>query len=87
MAILKLIFEYYHSTGPRKQENQCKNFIHSPRRVSPSLQILCIVFKLYFMLVTVPNRKSYVQSVGIIAFLVQCRLYVYKVFCLYVLYF
>ena len=29
---------------------------------------------------------SYVQYVGITVFLVQCRLYVYKDICLYVLY-
>ena len=58
---------YYHSTRPRKQENNWKNLIYSSRTVSPSLQML-MVFILYFEFVT-GHIVSYVQSVGITVFL------------------
>ena len=59
-AILELIFEYYHPTGPRKQENYCKNF--SPKTLSPSLQSLDLV--LHFAPIGMGHIVSYVNLLG-----------------------
>ena len=42
-AILKPIFRYYHSIGPKEQENHHKNLVFFPKTESPSLQSLRIV--------------------------------------------